>query len=70
MRRGKNGAGSGQDVWPWRVDEGRRRGEAGELVHHGAEVGGVGGENGGGLPARRPGALPRLLVLGRAGRGR
>ncbi|KAF0908022.1 hypothetical protein E2562_022882 [Oryza meyeriana var. granulata] len=47
--------------------EGRRGGEAGELLHHGAEVGGVCGEHRGGRPARRPRSLPRRLALGGPG---
>lgn len=46
----------------------RRRGEAGEFLHHGAEVGRVGGEHGGGRPTRR--SRPLLGSSGRAGGGR
>ena len=49
----------------WRRGGEGRGGEAGELLHHGAEVGGVGGEHGGGRAAGRSGPLLGRLVVGR-----
>lgn len=58
------GGGSREQIQPSRI-RGRARkrggGDPGELLHHLPEIGGVGGEDGGGGPAGSPSAFLRVL---------
>jgi len=61
---GPHGRGAAtKEVEAARVGRGgeRRRGDPGELLYHLPEIGGVGGEDGGGGSPRRPGPLPGSL---------